>query len=154
MSTTTKRRVKVAALAPEFYQAMIALDAQSATGLDPLLAHLVRIRASQLNGCAYCLDMHTLDALHEGETEQRLHLVAAWREAGKFFTDQERAALALTEAITLISVDKVPDEVYDAAAEQFADKELAQLISLIICINAWNRIGVTNRLEPGHYSPS
>jgi AhpD family alkylhydroperoxidase len=154
MSTTTKRRVKVASLAPEFYQAMIALDAQSATGLDPLLAHLVRIRASQLNGCAYCLDMHTLDARHEGETEQRLHLVAAWREAGKFFTEQERAALALTEAITLISVDQVPDEVYDAAAEQFADKELAQLISLIICINAWNRIGVTNRLEPGHYSPS
>lgn len=144
----------MASLAPEFYQAMIALDAQSALGLDPLLAHLVRIRASQLNGCAYCLDMHTLDARHLGESEQRLHLLATWREAGKFFTPKERAALALTESITLVSVDHVPDEVYDAAAEQFDDKELAQLIGLIVTINAWTRIGVTGRLEPGHYSPS
>ncbi|MEV6281196.1 carboxymuconolactone decarboxylase family protein [Kribbella sp. NPDC051770] len=154
MSTPTKRRVKLPALAPEFYQALLALDEQSAIGIDPLLAHLVRIRASQLNGCAYCLDMHTLDARHEGETEQRLHLVAAWREAGKFFTPREQAALALTEAITLISVDHVPDDVYALAAEQYDDKELAQLISLIIMINAWNRVGVTCRLEPGHYSPS
>ena len=154
MSTTTKRRVKVAALAPEFYQAMIALDAQSATGLDPLLAHLVRIRASQLNGCAYCLDMHTLDARHEGDTEQRLNLVATWREARKFYTEQEQAALELTEAMTLISVDHVPDEKYQIAADAFDQKELAQLMGLIIMINAWNRVGVTCRLEPGHYNPA
>jgi AhpD family alkylhydroperoxidase len=155
MSTpTTQRRVKIASLAPEFYQALIELDAVSATGLDPRLADLVRIRASQLNGCAYCLDMHTLDAKHAGEQDQRLHLVAAWREAPKFFSEQEKAAFALTEAITLISVDHVPDDVYAAAAAAFDDKELAQLIGLIIMINAWNRVGVTGRLEPGHYDPS
>ena len=154
MSTNTRRRVKVATHAPEFYQALIALDEVSALGLDTKLAHLVRIRASQLNGCAYCLDMHTLDALHEGDTAQRVNVVATWREARKFYTEQEQAALELTEAITLISVDHVPDDVYEIAANAFAEKELAQLISLIIMINAWNRVGVTCRIEPGHYDPS
>jgi AhpD family alkylhydroperoxidase len=155
MNTTTKpRRVKLATLAPDFYKALIDLDAVSATGLDRHLAELVRIRASQLNGCAYCLDMHTQDARHAGESEQRLHLVSAWREARKFFSEQELAALELTEAITLISVDHVPDQVYESAAKVFDDKELAQLIGLIIMINAWNRVGVSCRLEPGHYSPS
>ncbi|MFI5713754.1 carboxymuconolactone decarboxylase family protein [Kribbella sp. NPDC051620] len=154
MSTNTRRRVKLATHAPEFYQALIALDEVSALGLDSKLAHLVRIRASQLNGCAYCLDMHTLDALHEGDTAQRVNLVATWREARKFYTEQEQAALELTEAITLISVDHVPDDVYEIAANAFDEKELAQLISLIIMINAWNRVGVTCRIEPGHYDPS
>ncbi|GAA1550242.1 carboxymuconolactone decarboxylase family protein [Kribbella sancticallisti] len=154
MSTTTRRRIKLATHAPEFYQALIALDEVSATGLDPKLAHLVRIRAAQLNGCAYCLDMHALDAVHEGDTGQRVNLVATWREARKFYTEQEQAALELTEAITLISVDHVPDEKYDIAAKVFDDKELAQLIGLIIMINAWTRVGVTCRLEPGHYQPS
>ncbi|GAA1622740.1 carboxymuconolactone decarboxylase family protein [Kribbella alba] len=154
MSTTTHRRVKIATLAPDFYQALIDLDAQSATGLDPRLADIVRIRASQLNGCAYCVDMHTLDARHAGDSEQRMNLIATWREARKFYSEQEQAALELTEAITLISVDHVPDEVYAIAAAAFDDKELAQLIGLIITINAWNRVGVSGRLEPGHYSPS
>lgn len=154
MTTTTRRRVKLKTLVPDFYEAMIALDARSATGLDPKLAHLVRIRAAQLNGCAYCLDMHTLDARHEGDTEQRLNLLATWREARGFYSEQEQAALALTEAITLISVDHVPDEVYDVAASAFDDKDLARLIALIITINAWTRIGVTCRIEPGHYRPS
>jgi AhpD family alkylhydroperoxidase len=154
MSTTTLRRVKIATHAPEFYQALIALDKVSAVGLDPKLAHLVRIRASQLNGCAYCLDMHTLDARHEGDTEQRLNLVATWREARKFYTEQEQAALELTEAMTLISVDHVPDEKYQIAADAFDEKELAQLMGLIIMINAWNRVGVTCRIQPGHYKPS
>jgi AhpD family alkylhydroperoxidase len=154
MSTNTRRRVKIATHAPEFYQALIALDEVSALGLDTKLAHLVRIRASQLNGCAYCLDMHTLDALHEGDTAQRVNVVATWREARKFYTEQELAALELTEAITLISVDHVPDDVYEIAANAFDEKELAQLISLIIMINAWNRVGVTCRIEPGHYDPS
>ncbi|WP_433007172.1 carboxymuconolactone decarboxylase family protein [Kribbella sp. CA-294648] len=154
MRTTTVRRVKIATHAPEFYQALIALDEVSALGIDPKLAHLVRIRASQLNGCAYCLDMHTLDARHEGDTEQRLNLVATWREARKFYTEQEQAALELTEAMTLISVDHVPDEKYQIAADAFDQKELAQLMGLIIMINAWNRVGVTCRIEPGHYNPS
>jgi AhpD family alkylhydroperoxidase len=154
MSTNTRRRVKLATHAPEFYQALIALDEVSALGLDTKLAHLVRIRASQLNGCAYCLDMHTLDALHEGDTAQRVNVVATWREARKFYTEQELAALELTEAITLISVDHVPDDVYEIAVNAFDEKELAQLISLIIMINAWNRVGVTCRIEPGHYDPS
>jgi AhpD family alkylhydroperoxidase len=154
MSTTTHRRVKIATLAPDFYKALIDLDAQSATGLDPRLAHIVRIRASQLNGCAYCVDMHTLDARHAGDSEQRMNLIATWREARSFYSEQEQAALELTEAITLISIDHVPDDVYAIAAAAFDDKELAQLIGLIITINAWNRVGVTGRLEPGHYSPS
>jgi AhpD family alkylhydroperoxidase len=154
MNTTTPRRVKIATLAPDFYQALIDLDAQSATGLDPRLADIVRIRASQLNGCAYCLDMHTLDARHGGDSQQRLNLIATWREARKFYSAQEQAALELTEAITLISVDHVPDDVYAIAAAAFDDKDLAQLIGLIITINAWNRVGVTGRLEPGHYNPS
>ncbi|WBQ07436.1 carboxymuconolactone decarboxylase family protein [Kribbella sp. CA-293567] len=154
MSTHAVRRVKIATHAPEFYQALIALDEVSALGIDPKLAHLVRIRASQLNGCAYCLDMHTLDARHEGDTEQRLHLVATWREARGFYTEQEQAALELTEAMTLISVDHVPDDKYAIAAAAFDPKELAQLMGLIIMINAWNRVGVTCRLEPGHYNPS
>ncbi len=154
MTTPKIRRVKLATHAPDFYKAMIELDAVSATGLDPKLAHLVRIRASQLNGCAYCLDMHTLDAVYEGDSAQRVNVVATWREAGKFFTEQERAALALTEAITLISIDHVPDDVYELAAAAFDEKDLAQLIGLIITINAWTRIGVTGRMEPGHYDPS
>jgi AhpD family alkylhydroperoxidase len=154
MSTTTTRRVKLANLAPDFYKALIALDAVADSGLDPKLAHLVRIRASQLNGCAYCVDMHTLDSRHVGDTEQRLNLLPVWREARRFYTEQEQAALELTESITLISVDHVPDEVYDLAAKSFDDKDLAQLIALIIMINAWNRVGVTGRMEPGHYKPS
>jgi AhpD family alkylhydroperoxidase len=154
MSFREKRRLKLPTHAPAFYKALIALDAESAIGLDERLAELVRIRASQLNGCAYCLDMHTLDARHGGETEQRLYLVSTWREARNFYSEQEQAALELTEAITLISVDHVPDDVYEVAAKAFDDKELAQVIALIIMINAWNRVGVTCRLEPGHYSPS
>lgn len=154
MSTTTTRRVKLANLVPDFYKAMIALDAVSDTGLDPKLAHLVRIRASQLNGCAYCTDMHSLDLLHIGDDQQRNSLLPVWREARSFYSEQEQAALELTEAITLISVDHVPDEVYDVAAKAFDDKDLAQLIALIITINAWTRIGVTGRMEPGHYKPS
>jgi len=154
VTITENRRIKISTVAPAFYKAMIALDAESATGLDERLADLVRIRASQLNGCAYCLDMHTLDAKHAGEKDQRLHLIATWREARSFYTEQEQAALELTEAITLISVDHVPDDVYEVGAKAFGEKELAQLIALIITINAWNRIGVTCRLAPGQYSPS
>ena len=152
--TTTTRRVKLANLAPDFYQAMIELDKVSATGLDPKLAHLVRIRASQINGCSYCTDMHSLDLLQFGEEQQqRIALLPVWREAAKFYTEQEKAALQLTEAITLISVDHVPDDVYEIAAQAFDEKDLARLISLIITINMWTRVGVTGKMEPGHYKP-
>jgi AhpD family alkylhydroperoxidase len=155
MSTTTTRRVKLATLVPDFYKAMIDLDAVSDTGLDPKLAHLVRIRASQINGCAYCTDMHSLDLLQFGEDQQqRISLLPVWREARKFYSEQERAALVLTEAITLVSVDHVPDEAYDVAASAFDEKDLAQLIALIITINMWTRVGCTGKMEPGHYKPS
>jgi AhpD family alkylhydroperoxidase len=155
MSTTTTRRVKLANLVPDFYKAMIDLDAVSDRGLDPKLAHLVRVRASQINGCAYCTDMHSLDLLQFGEDQQqRITLLPVWREAKKFYTEQEQAALVLTEAITLVSVDHVPDEAYDRAAAVFDEEDLAQLIALIITINMWTRVGVTGRMEPGHYKPS
>ncbi|GAA1573164.1 carboxymuconolactone decarboxylase family protein [Kribbella hippodromi] len=147
--------MKLANLAPDFYQAMIELDRVSDTGLDPKLAHLVRIRASQINGCAYCTDMHSLDLLQLGaDQQQRITLLPVWREAKKFYTEQEKAALQLTEAITLVSVDHVPDDVYEVAAQAFDEKDLARLIALIITINMWTRVGVTGKMEPGHYNPS
>jgi AhpD family alkylhydroperoxidase len=152
MSTTT-RRVKLANLVPDFYKAMIELDQVSDEGIDPKLANLVRVRASQINGCAYCTDMHSLDLLHLGDDQQRITLLPVWREAKKFYSEQEQAALELTEAITLISVDHVPDDVYEVAAKAFDEKALAQLIALIITINMWTRVGVTGRMEPGHYKP-
>ncbi len=134
--------------APEVYQAMVALDRASRKGVDPTLAELVKIRASQLNHCAYCLAMHTRDARKAGETEQRIYLLNAWEEAGAFFTEKEQAALALTEAVTVLTDGFVPDAVYARAAEHFEEAELAQLIALIFTINAWNRIAVTTRMDP------
>jgi AhpD family alkylhydroperoxidase len=142
----TTTRVKLKKLSPDFYKAMIALDSASAVGVDPPLAELVRIRASQLNGCAHCLDMHSKDARAGGETEQRLYVLSAWRESPGLYTEKEQAALALTEAVTLVADGHVPDDVYERAAAHFPDAELSQLISLIVTINAWNRIAVTTRL--------
>ncbi len=153
MSTSTTRRVKLANLAPEFYQALIALDATAGTGLDANFANLIRTHASQINGCAYCADMHSLDYLHGEGPQQKLNLLPVWRESRNLFTEQEQAALELTEAITLISDGHVPDSVYNLAAEHFDEKELAQLIALIIMINAWNRVGITGKMAPGHYKP-
>ncbi|MFC9691848.1 carboxymuconolactone decarboxylase family protein [Kribbella sp. NPDC056951] len=153
MSTTTTRRVKLAMLVPEFYQALNALDEVSATGLDANFANLIRTHASQLNGCAYCTDMHSLDYLTGEGPQQKLNLLPVWRESRNLFTEQEQAALELTEAITLVSDGHVPDAVYNLAAEHFDQKELAQLIALIIMINAWNRVGITGKMAPGHYKP-
>ena len=125
---------------------MIALD--GAIDFDPRLGELVRLRASILNGCAYCVDMHTRDARAGGETEQRLYAVATWTEA-PFFDERERAALALTDAVTLVHDGHVPRGIYEAAAEQFDEAELAQLIWTIVAINAWNRVAVTTRMLPG-----
>ncbi|GFE14828.1 alkyl hydroperoxide reductase AhpD [Streptomyces glebosus] len=143
-------RLHWAKLTPDVYKAMIALDAAAKQGLDPTLVELVKIRASQLNHCAFCIDMHIKDAREAGETEQRVYLLNAWEEAAGHYTDKEQAALALTEAITLLTDGFVPDAVYDRAAGHFGDTELAQLIALITTINAWNRFGVATRMAPGH----
>ncbi|MEU8996740.1 carboxymuconolactone decarboxylase family protein [Streptomyces caniferus] len=142
-------RLHWAKLAPEVYKAMTALDAAAREGLDPTLVELVKIRASQLNHCAFCIDMHIKDARAAGETEQRIYLLNAWEEAPDFYSPKEQAALALTEAVTLLTEGFVPDAVYDRAAAHFGQAELAQLIALITAINAWNRFGVSTRMAPG-----
>ena len=141
---------------PGFYQAMTALD-QAATrelddaGIDRRLRELVKIRASQLNGCAYCLDMHARDARAAGETEQRIYALPGWRDA-PFFTVRERAALAFTESVTLVADTRARDAGYAAVAAEFSPAEIAALLSVIVVINAWNRIATTPRTwEPGSY---
>ena len=135
-------------------QSMLALEKYiSESGLDPKLVHLVKMRASQINGCAYCLDMHSLDARAEGESEQRLYTLDAWRET-PFFTDRERAALAWTEALTLISHTRAPDDVYDEVKKQFSEKEIVDLTFVIGTINLWNRLAISLRAVPGRYKPA
>ncbi len=119
-------------------------------GLEPLLLELVKLRASYINGCAYCVDMHTKDARALGETEQRLYAVPVWRET-PFFSDRERAALAWTEAVTLVSVDQVPDDAYEQARGQFSEKELVDITFAVIAINTWNRLAIPFRAVPGSY---
>ncbi|MFF5155194.1 carboxymuconolactone decarboxylase family protein [Streptomyces sp. NPDC000348] len=146
-------RLEWAEHAPEVYKAMIRLDAAARRGLDPRLGELVKIRASQLNHCAFCLDMHTKDALAAGESVERIVQLSAWEESRHFYTEKELAALELTEAVTVLTEGFVPDEVYETAAKHFEEAELAQLIAAITVINAWNRFGVTCRMTPGHYTP-
>jgi AhpD family alkylhydroperoxidase len=134
---------------PDVYKAMIALGTAAAKGIDPALAALVEIRASQINRCAFCLDMHIKDARKAGETEERIYLLSAWEEAEGVYTEKERAALAITEAITVLTDGFVPDAVYERAAQHFEEAELAHLISVITMINAWNRFNVTLRTRPG-----
>lgn len=142
--TTKTDRIKMFKAAPELYEAMMALSNASAGDLDPIIGELIKIRASQINRCAFCLDMHVHDARALGETEQRLTLVAAWEEAGDLFTEREQAALALAEAITGVAQrGPVSDEVYDRAAEVFTERELAQAIAMAVTINAWNRINLS-----------
>jgi AhpD family alkylhydroperoxidase len=141
-------RMEIGRHARHSYRAMIAFD--GAIELDSALGDLVRVRASMLNGCAYCLDMHTKDARAAGESEQRLYALATWHNA-PFYTERERAALALTDAMTLIAETHVPREVYDQAARHFDEPELAQLIWAITAINAWNRVAVATRMLPGEY---
>jgi AhpD family alkylhydroperoxidase len=144
--------------AADFSGAMSRLDRAATKQLDKVdfdhrLRELVRIRASQLNGCAYCIDMHTKDARAIGETEQRIYVLPAWRET-PFFTDRERAALAFTESVTLCAQTHVPAADYDAVAEHFSPDEIGALLSLIVIINAWNAVGVASRAwVPGSYEP-
>ncbi|MFI9807770.1 carboxymuconolactone decarboxylase family protein [Streptomyces sp. NPDC052301] len=146
-------RLRWAQHAPEVYKAMIRLDAAAGQGLDPKLYELVKIRASQLNHCAFCLDMHTKDALAAGESVERIVQLSAWEESRHFYTGKELAAIELTEAVTVLTDGFVPDEVYDRAAGHFDEAELSQLIAAIAVINAWNRFGVATRMAPGHYRP-
>ncbi|MFC8514109.1 carboxymuconolactone decarboxylase family protein [Streptomyces sp. NPDC057257] len=136
-------------------QAMSAVSAAAKRGLgDPALAELVAIRASQLNHCAFCLDMHLAIARKHGVREQQLDLLAAWEEArDDLFDERERAALALTEAVTVLTDGFVPDDVYERAAKHFGERELAHLIGLIVAINNWNRVMVSRRVPPGGYTP-
>ncbi|WP_069814638.1 carboxymuconolactone decarboxylase family protein [Streptomyces sp. TP-A0874] len=134
---------------PDVYQAMVALDQAARKGLDPVLCKLVKIRASQLNHCAFCIDMHVGEARKAGESDQRIHLLNAWEEAPGVYSEREKAALALTEAVTVLTDGFVPDAVYERAAAHFDEAELGRLISLITVINGWNRLSVTTRLPPG-----
>ncbi|MDQ1044577.1 AhpD family alkylhydroperoxidase [Streptomyces sp. V4I2] len=137
-----RTRLDFAKSAPKVFRAIVGFDAAAREGLDPALVELIQIRASHLNHCAYCLHMHTNDARKAGESEDRLHLVAVWREARHFFTEKEQAALALTEAVTLVADGGVPDEVYARAAAHFDEAELAHVLALILTINTWNRVAL------------
>jgi AhpD family alkylhydroperoxidase len=124
----------------------------TASGLEPKLLHLIKMRASQINGCAFCLDMHSLDARGAGETEQRLYTLDAWRET-PFFSERERAALAWAEAVTRVSDTHVPDEVFEEVKRQFSEKEIVDLTLALAMINLWNRMAISLRAVPGHYRP-
>ena len=161
MTATTVQvpvRLDFDAHAPGFAKALAHLDNAATKQLDQVdfdhrLRELVRIRASQLNGCAYCIDVHTRDARAIGETEQRLYALPAWRET-PFFTDRERAALSFTETVTRLSETHVPTAAYDEVAAQFSPDEVGALLSLVVTINAWNAIGVSTRTwVPGSYQP-
>jgi AhpD family alkylhydroperoxidase len=147
-------RLDAQKVSPAAYQAMLGLERfVKQSKLEPALLQLVKMRASQVNGCAYCLDMHSKDARAEGESEQRLYALSAWKET-PFFTDRERSALALTEAITLIGEGNVPDALYEQVSESFSNEELVNLTLAIITINGWNRLAITFRFVPGEYQPA
>ena len=151
-------RVALKKITPDVSGAMGALHAAAVTAamdakVEPELLELIRIRASQINGCAFCLDMHTKDARAQGETEQRLYALSAWRET-PFYTERERAGLALTEAVTLVHDGQVPDEVYAAAADVFDEQQVAAIIWAATVINAYNRIAIATRMVPGGYQPA
>ncbi|HEU4455875.1 MAG TPA: carboxymuconolactone decarboxylase family protein [Longimicrobium sp.] len=144
-------RFNAAKAAPGALQAMLQLQGYvERSGLDHTLVHLVKMRASQINGCAYCIDMHSKDALAMGESAQRLLALDAWRET-PFFTERERAALAWTEAVTLVHQGHVPDAVYEEARRHFGEEELVNLTMAVIAINAWNRVAIPFRTVPGSY---
>lgn len=147
------QRLKYGRAFPEGLQALINLGRViNEGGLEPALLELVKTRASQLNGCAYCIDMHTKDARAAGETEQRLYALSAWEETS-FYTPRERAALAWTEALTNIQQGHASDEVYEEVRKEFSEAELVRLTLSITQINTWNRISIAFRVEPGTYQP-
>lgn len=148
-----EERIHYTKVSPGAYHAMLGLEKYlRECGLEQPLIHLIKLRASQINGCAYCLDMHWKDLLAIGENEQRLYSLDAWREC-PYYSNRERAALAWTEAVTLVADTHVPDQVYDEAKRQFTEKELADLTVTVATINAWNRVAIAGRTTPGTYQP-
>jgi AhpD family alkylhydroperoxidase len=152
---TMQARLDAQKVAPGALKAMTALEmyTRKSSGLEPALLELIKFRVSQINGCAYCLDMHSKDARAHGETEQRLYSLNAWRET-PFFTNRERAALAWAEAITLISQNHAPDSLYSEVRESFTEEELVHLTLAIVTINGWNRLAIGFRSVPGDYQPA
>ena len=148
-------RLQAQKASPGAYHAMLGLEmfVRKSSKLEPSLIELVKMRASQINGCAFCLDMHSKDARAAGETEQRLYALNAWSET-PFFTDRERAALAWTEAVTLVADGHVPDAAYDEAMQQFSEEELVNLTMAVVTINGWNRLSIAFRAVPGEYQPA
>ena len=143
-----EQRMDLAGEIPAAYKAMMGLEAfVQSTGMEKSLLELIKIRASQINGCAFCIDMHTKDARKAGESEQRIYMLNAWREA-PFYSDEERAVLALTESVTLVTQGHVPDDVYSEAERHFDTKRLGEISMAIVTINAWNRIAITTRMMP------
>ncbi len=148
-----KKRLNYAAVAPDAIKGLLEIEKYIAgSGLDQKIFELVKYRASQINGCAYCMDMHTKDARAAGETEQRLFLLSAWREVA-FYTEKERAALAWTEALTLVMENDIPDELYQKVKRHFDDMELIALTMTIVAINGWNRLSVAFKTQAGSYVP-
>ena len=149
-----KSRIDIQNASPGAVRAMLGLqDYVNQSGLESSLLELVKMRASQINGCAYCLDLHAREARAAGESEQRLYLLDAWREA-PFYTDRERAALEWTEAVTRVSEDHVPDAAFEAVSNQFGEEELVDLTLAIVTINGWNRLAISFRAEVGAYKPA
>jgi AhpD family alkylhydroperoxidase len=147
-------RIDLSRHAPEAYKAMLGLEKYlSNSSIEKPLRELVKLRASQLNGCAYCIDMHWKDARAGGETEQRLYGLDAWEES-PYYTERERAALAWTEAVTRVADAHVPDAVYDHARSQFSEQEMVDLTYAAATINAWNRLAIAMRSVPGTYKPA
>jgi AhpD family alkylhydroperoxidase len=148
-----EHRIDLTKYAQDAQKSLYALEKYIATcGLDHKLIHLLKMRASQINGCAYCIDMHSKDARALGETEQRLYELDAWRET-PFYTDRERAALEWTESLTLVSQTHVPDEIYESVKKHFSEKEIVDLSILVALINVWNRLAISARSVPGVYKP-
>ena len=148
-----EQRIDLTKLALDAQKSLYALEKYIAnSGLDHKLIHLLKMRASQINGCAYCIDMHSKDARALGESEQRLYELNAWREA-PFYTDRERAALEWSESLTLVSQTHVPDEVYESVKKHFSEKEIVDLSILVSVINVWNRLAISTRTMPGTYKP-
>lgn len=146
-----KQRMELKTTEPAAYQAMLELEKYvNKSGLDKKIISLIKIRASQINRCAFCIDMHTKDARKNGETEQRIYALNAWRET-PFFSPEENAVLNLTEAITLISENNVSDEIYQEVSHYFTPNEIAKILMTIVTINAWNRIVITTKMIPGTY---
>ncbi len=147
-----EQRLDYVKASPKVFKAMLGVENQFHAGLDPGLLHLIKLRASQINGCAYCIDMHWKDSRAGGETEQRLYGLDAWRES-PYYSDRERAALAWTEALTNVRDSHAPDADFAIARAQFSDKELADMTWAIAAINAWNRVAIGFRSKPGAYQP-